>query len=171
MIVVSDTNILSSLAAGDSLGALLRLFARSTLWIPPSVRDELQMGLDKGRTYLEPIFRALTTQQIGVMPLSPEEEQLTQAYPERLNLGERQAIALARTRNAVLLSNDTRALRYCQQQNIHTMNLVGILRLLWVRQILSQDEVRTLITKMEQVENLVLVSAQRAEIFAPRRRT
>src|SRR5207245_8786541 len=64
LIVVSDTNILSSLAAGDSLGALLRLFARSTLWIPPSVQDELQMGLDKGRTYLEPIFRALTTQHI-----------------------------------------------------------------------------------------------------------
>ena len=64
MIVVSDTNILSSLAAGDALPALLRLFARSTLCIPPGVRDELQIGLDKGRTYLEPIFRALTTQQL-----------------------------------------------------------------------------------------------------------
>jgi predicted nucleic acid-binding protein len=63
VIVVSDTNILSSLAAGDSLPALLRLFARSTLCIPPSVRDELQMGLDKGRTYLEPIFRVITAQQ------------------------------------------------------------------------------------------------------------
>lgn len=170
MIVVSDTNILSSLAAGDSLPALLRLFARSTLGIPPSVRDELQMGLDQGRSYLEPIFRAMTTQQLDVMPLSPDAEQLTQAYPERLNLGERQAIALARTRNAIFLSNDTRALRYCQQQSMRTMNLVGILRLLWVRQILSQEEVRTLMTKMEQVENLVLVPAQRTEIFAPRRR-
>lgn len=170
MIVVSDTNILSSLAAGDALRALLRLFARSTLCIPPSVRDELQMGLDKGRTYLEPIFRALTTQHIDVMPLSPDEEQLTQAYPARLNLGERQAMALAQTRHAILLSNDKRALRYCEQQSLRTMNLVGILRLLWVRQILSQDEVRTVITKMEQVENLVLVPAQRTEIFAPRRR-
>jgi hypothetical protein len=71
---------------------------------------------------------------------------------------------------AILLSNDKRALRYCEQQSLRTMNLVGILRLLWVRQILSQDEVRTVITKMEQVENLVLVPAQRTEIFAPRRR-
>ncbi len=52
------------------------------------------MGLDKGRTYLESIFRALTTQKIDVMPLSPDEEQLTQAYPARLDLGERQALAL-----------------------------------------------------------------------------
>ena len=87
------------------------------------------------------------------MPLSPDEERLTQAYPERLNLGERQAMALARTRHAVFLSNDTPTLRYCQQQSRRTMNLGGMLRLLWVRQIWSQDEVRALMTKMEQVEN------------------
>ncbi len=165
MIVVSDTNILSSLAAGDSLPALLQLFARSTLCIPPSVRDELQVGLDKGRIYLEPIFCAITAQHIAVVSLSPDEEQSMHAYPQQLNLGERQAIALAQTRNAVLLSNDRRALRYCQQQNIRTVNLIGILRLLWVRQIVSQDEVQTLMTKMEQVENLVLTPAQRTEIF------
>lgn len=169
MIVVSDTNVLSSLAAGDSLPALLRLFARSTLCIPPSVRDELQVGLDKGKTYLEPIFRAAITQQIDVVPLSPDEEQAMQNYPLRLNLGERQAIALAQTRNAILLSNDRRALRYCQEQHLRTLNLIGILRLCWIRQIMSQDDVRTLIAKMEQVENLVLTPAQRTEIFALRR--
>ena len=170
MTVVSDTNILSSLAAGDSLPALVRLFARSTFCIPPSVRDELQVGLDKGRIYLEPIFNAITAQQIDVIPLSSAEEQSIQSYPRRLNLGERQAIALVQTRNAVLLSNDKRALRYCQQQHLRVVDLVGILRLLWVRQIMSQDEVQTLMTKMEQVENLVLTSAQKQAIFAPRRR-
>ena len=74
MIVVSDTNILSSLAAGDALPALLHVFGRSTFCIPPSVRDELQAGLAKGRTYLEPIFRAITTQQIVVVALSSDEE-------------------------------------------------------------------------------------------------
>lgn len=146
MIVVSDTNILSSLAAGDSLPALLRLFARSQLCIPPSVRDELQVGLDKGRTHPEPIFRAITAQQIVVIPLSSDEEQSMQFYPQRLNLGERQAIALAQTRNAVLLSNDRRALRYCQQQRIRGVDLIGVLRLLWMRQIMSQNEVRVLMT-------------------------
>lgn len=93
-----------------------------------------------------------------------------QFYPQRLNLGERQAIALAQTRNAVLLSNDRRALRYCQQQRIRGVDLIGVLRLLWVRQIISQNEVQALMTKMEQVENLVLTPAQQTEIFTPRRR-
>ena len=93
-----------------------------------------------------------------------------QSYPQRLNLGERQAIALARSRNALLLSNDRRALRYCQEQNIRTVNLVEILRLLWTRNLILQDEVRTLVAKLEQVENLVLTQAQREAIFTPRRR-
>lgn len=169
MIVVSDTNILSSLAAGDSLPLLLKLFARSKFSIPPSVRDELQAGLDKGRSYLQPIFHAIATQQIEAIPLSSDEETALQGYPQRLNLGERQAIALAQSRNALLLSNDSRALRYCQEQNIRTVNLVEILRLLWTRHLISQGEVRTLVAKLEQVENLVLTQAQRGAIFAPRR--
>jgi len=169
VIVVSDTNILSSLAAGGSLPALLQLFKRSTFCIPPSVRDELQAGLAKGRTYLAPVFQAITTQQIVVPALSTEEEHALQQYPQRLNLGERQAIALAHTRNAVVLSNDRRALRYCQEQHIRIVNLVGILRLLWRRHIMSQNEVQALLTKMEQVENLVLTPAQRTEIFVPPR--
>ncbi len=167
MIVVSDTNILSSLAAGDSLPLLLTLFARSKVGIPPSVRDELQVGLARGRNYLGPIFQAIALQQLEVIPLSEDEEQTMSGFPQRLNLGERQAIALARSRNALLLSNDNRALRYCQEQRIHTLNLVEILRLLWTRRLLSQDEVRRGIAKLEEVENLVLTPAQREAIFAP----
>jgi predicted nucleic acid-binding protein len=166
VIVVSDTNILSSLAAGDSLPALLCLFRRSTFCIPPGVHDELQAGVAKGRSYLEPVSQAITTQQIVVVALSADEERALQQYPQRLNVGERQAIALAQTRKAVILTNDRRALRYCQQENIRAVNLIGILRLLWRRHVLSQTEVQTLLTKMEQVENLVLTPAQRAEIFA-----
>jgi predicted nucleic acid-binding protein len=101
-----------------------------------------------------------------VVALSSDEEHALPGYPQRLNLGERQAIALAQTRNAVVLSNDRRALRYCHQQNIRVVNLIGILRLLWRRQVMSQNEVQTLLTKMEQVENLVFTPAQRTEIFA-----
>jgi predicted nucleic acid-binding protein len=169
VIVVSDTNILSSLAAGDALPALLHLFRRSTFCIPPGVRDELQAGLAKGRPYLEPIFGAIATQRIVVIALSGDEEQALRTYPQRLNLGERQAIALAQTRNAIVLSNDRRALRYCQQQNIRVVNLTGILRLLWRRQVMSQNEVQTTLAKMEQVENLVLTPAQWTAIFAPPR--
>jgi predicted nucleic acid-binding protein len=170
-VVISDTNVLSSLAAGDGLPILLALFTRSPLIIPPSVHQELQVGLERSKTYLAPVIQAIVAQQIVVIPLSANEEQLMEHHPHKLNIGERQAIALAQTRQAILLSNDKRATRYCQQNAIRVLNLPDILRLLWVRRIASQDDVRTLIVKMEQVENLMLTETQRREIFAPRAHT
>jgi len=49
------------------------------------VTDELQTGLDKGRSYLGPIFHAIAAQQIEVIPLSSDEEKAMQGYPQRLN--------------------------------------------------------------------------------------
>ena len=166
MIVISDTNVLSSLAAGDSFPVLLRLFARSKLAIPPCVQRELQAGLEQGNIYLQPIIQAVLTQKIEVVPLSAEAEQLAFGYPAKLDEGEREAIALAQTRKAILLSNDRAAIRYCQQHSIRVIGLVTILRLLWT-DVMLQDEVRGLIEKMAQVENLSLTLQQVTEIFAP----
>jgi predicted nucleic acid-binding protein len=135
------------------------------------VHQELLTGLERGKTHLEPVIQAITEQEIEVLALSPDEEQLTQDHPRKLNTGERQAIALAQMRKATLLCNDKRAIRYCQQLGISTVNLANILRLLWIRQLMSKSDVRAVIAKMEQVENLTLTSAQRMEIFAPHRRT
>jgi predicted nucleic acid-binding protein len=104
VIIVSDTNILSSLAAGDALPVLLRLFVRSTICIPPGVHQELQAGLERGKTYLEPVIQAIKTRHIEVVPLPSEEEQLTLSSPLKLNVGERQAIALAQICKASRIS-------------------------------------------------------------------
>lgn len=74
MIVISDTNILSSLAAGDALATLRRLYPKSRLLIPPTVQQELQSGFDRGKTYLQPVLQAIAKQQIEVVSLSAEEE-------------------------------------------------------------------------------------------------
>ena len=169
MIVVSDTNILSSLAAGEAFPALLQLFAPSVLWIPPAVFQELLAGMDSEKTYLAPVFQAIAVQQIVVMGLSPSEEQLLQHYPPRLNLGECQAIALIQTHKALLLSNDKRAIRYCQSQNLPVLNLENILRRLWVRKILTRTKVKEIIEQMACVEQLVIPPERQAVIFAPNR--
>ena len=169
MIVVSDTNILSSLAAGEAFPALCQLFAPSSLWIPAAVFQELVAGLDNGKTYLAPIFQAIAEQQIIVLALSAKEEQLLTHYPPRLNLGECQALALIQTHKALLLSNDKRAIRYCQSQNLPVLNLENILRQLWVRKILTRAKVNQIIEQMAHVEQLVIPTERQAAIFAPQR--
>lgn len=166
MIVVSDTNILSSFAAGDSLPQLLQLFSRSKLVIPPAVQQELQMGMDMGEKHLDPILQAIAAKQIEVLSLSAEEEALTYSFPLNLNEGERQAIAISQMRKATLLCNDKQAIRYCQQRRITVLNLVDLLRRLWVKQVRTPDEVRMMIEKMEETEGLALTPRQVDEIFA-----
>jgi predicted nucleic acid-binding protein len=96
---------------------------------------------------------------------------LAQSLPRKLNIGECEAIAMAKTRGAPLLSNDKRAIRYCQQYNIEVLDLVTILNLLWTRQIISKKQVEVLIQSMEKVEGLTLNQVQRQRVFAsPTRR-
>lgn len=170
MIVISDTNILSSLAAATAFDTLFQLFTQSELCIPPAVVHELQAGIDKGKPYLAPVLEAITTQKIVVIALSSREEQLIQQYPPRLNLGECEAIALAQTHNGLLLSNDKRAVHYCQNQGIRVLNLENILRELWVRKILSRTEVKQVIEQIAHVERLVISPQRQTVIFARRRK-
>jgi predicted nucleic acid-binding protein len=130
MIVISDTNVLSSLAAGDCLPALSQLYKHARLILPPTVRQELQEGLDRGKTYLQPVIQAIAAQEIEVISLSAEEELRTFLYPANLDAGEREAIALAQTRNALLLSNDGDAIRYGKQRKLKVVSLPNLLRLL-----------------------------------------
>lgn len=167
MIVISDTNILSSLAAGDALVALVTLYKQPRLIIPPAVLTELQAGLAAGKAHLQLVLAAVQLRQIEVLALSAEEERLTFTYPGKLGAGEREALALAQSRRALLLTNDGEALRYCLQRKLKAVGLNNLLRSFWTANVLSPAEVRALIARMEQVEGLRLKPAQLAKIFAP----
>jgi len=168
--IVSDTNILSSLAAVNALALLQQLFARPILSIPPAVRDELRKAVDRGKTYLEPLVMAITAGEILLLELTEDEQSLTATLPRNLNTGEREAIALCQQRRLPLLSNDRRAICYCQANGIDAVGLPDLLRLFWTRQLITRVEVEHLISRMEQVERLTLSEEQRAAIFAPQRR-
>ncbi len=164
MLVISDTNILSSLAACDALSCLFRLFPDTIIYIPPTVHQELQIGLENGKRYLNLVL--LATHQIQVLHLLELEQQMIKSLPNKLNRGECEAIALAKNRQALLLCNDKRAIRYCQEEEIESINLPYLLRLFWTRKILSKVQVKELIERMEQVENLVLKQSVYAKIFS-----
>lgn len=169
MIVVSDTNMLSSFAAADALPVLLRLFVKTEIYIPSAVLEELKVAIQHGRSYLNVILQAIADQQIILLPLTYAENQVLTLLPRRLNAGERQAIVLAQTRKGVLLSNDKRAVNYCVQQGIQVIDLVDALRLLWIRKILSRNEIQQLIERMVLIERLTLTPEQLSIIFAPYR--
>jgi len=168
MIVVSDTNILSSLAAAEALHYLFQLFSKADICIPPSVQRELQIGLDRQQLHLTSVLHAINTEQIHVIALSVQEQQISENLPRQLNRGECEAIALSQHRNVPLLSNDKRAIRYCLDIGIAALDLPAILNLLWTQRTLTKAQIHLLIQKMAVGEQLVLSDAQRQRVFASR---
>jgi predicted nucleic acid-binding protein len=168
VLIISDTNILGSFAAGEALPLLFRLFSNTTIQIPPAVRQELQTGLTYGQTHLESILQAIDGRKLQILHLSENEQSWAHGLPKKLNAGEREAIALSKNRQGQLLSNDKQVVRYCRQNNIKIADLPLLLRLLWTRKIVSQDQVRTIIDKMKDVENLQMSQKTLAIIFALR---
>jgi len=171
MTVVSDTNILASLAAATAYPLLHQLFPHSPLLIPLEVQYELQSGLERGKQYLTPVLDAIQSKAITLVLLNELEFAQIQTLPEKLHQGERAAIIIAQTRHALLLSNDRAALRYCRANQIEALDLPLVLRLLWTRHVVSRGEVLAYIEQMEQIENLILKPEIRERIFAPSRST
>lgn len=166
MLIVSDTNILSSLAAGEALHLLFRLFPAKAIHIPPAVQYELSTGLARGRLHVEAVLHEIDNGKLQILHLTNKEQTLAKGLPTKLNAGEREAIALSKNRKGRLLSNDQRAVRYCRQNNITVMDLPLVLHLLWARKIVSQDQIKGILEKMKAVENLQLSPKALTFIFA-----
>lgn len=167
MIVISDTNILSSLASADAFELLLQLFSRAEICIPPAVHQELKVGLSRKQFHLEAVLQAIDNNQLQILELSSKEQSLAQSLPRKLNAGESEAIALCQNRTLPLLSNDKRAIRYCNNNGINVTDLPTVLNLLWTRGVIKKKDIDVLIDKMERRENLKLTSSQRTKVFAP----
>ena len=167
MPVVSDANILSSLAAADALDLLAQLFRGDQIFIPQAVEQELQAGLIHGAFYLQRIFQAIHNREIQILHLTESEQTLTTELPHKLHAGEKEGIVLCQLHSYLFLSNDRRATQYCQATGIKTINLEALLRALWVHQLQSQQDVNALIQTMQSIERLVITQEQLMKIFAP----
>ncbi|MFZ1267670.1 MAG: hypothetical protein WBV59_04770 [Anaerolineae bacterium] len=137
------------------------------VFIPPAVKREIEAGLARHVRHLQSVLDMMTQGLIGVLDLTPEDQVRLHLLPPSFGLGEREAVALCQRLNAVLLCNDHQVLQYCAHQSIPTLDLPTLLRLLWLKDIVSQAKVRTMIARMEKAEHLVLRNADR--IFTQRR--
>ncbi len=167
MVIVSDTNLLSSLAAANALFLLLQLFPDDTIHIPPAVEQELQTALAFGKQHIKRVFATLERGTFHRIELTIEERLRLTTLPRQLHAGEREGIVLCQARKVLFLCNDGRAIRYCKANSIKAIDLPTILRLFWIRQVTTKDRVKALIEEMVQIERLTLSDSQRTMIFAP----
>jgi hypothetical protein len=95
-----------------------------------------------------------------------EEAAFGNALLGALGAGERQSLAIAKAREGILLTNESRVAHCCRQHRISCARLPDILRALWVEGIATKQEAQTIIQELQIKDRMQFKQATLAAIFA-----
>lgn len=161
--ILSDTNILSTFAKVGQLSLLLRLFVGDQIGIVPAVYEELQDGVSKGYVLLQAIVELVQQGHIALLVPSAQEVFEMGLLPDSFDAGERETMAVARSRGYRILTNETHVKNWCKRTGIGYWDLPGLLRALWRTNLLTREQVQGLIEQIEIRDRIVFKN--REQIF------
>ena len=149
-----DTDVLSTFAKIERLPLLFSVFDQETLNIASAVENEIKRGISKGFRFFDEFVTLQTQGRIRTYHPTSVDRAFMRSLPQTLNAGERESMATCKRLTATFASNEGRVMHHCQANGIHCLNLVDILRLLWELKILTQTDVRKVITEIETEDRL-----------------
>lgn len=152
MIYICDTDVLSAFGKADAVKLLKKLFGK--IYVPPAVFQELVRTKQFGYVFVDSILG-----EVDILTLSEEEFKQFEVILESetsLHVGELQGIVLCRFREGILLTNDRLVKTYCGREDIQYLDLEEILRSMRIKNILSRDELTTIIDKIEKEDKTII---------------
>lgn len=152
--VFVDTDVLSIFAKIERLPLLFAVFDQEMLNIAEAVENEVKRGVSKGFSFSDDIIALQTQGQIRTYHTTLADQEFMSSLPQTLGAGESESMALCKRFTATFASNERRVMHYCKANEIHCIDLVRILRAFWELQILSQTDVRKVITEIETEDQL-----------------
>lgn len=159
-----DTNILSTFAKINQMALLLQLFARDKMAVVPAVYEELQEGIRRGHTALQAANACIQQDTITILTPNAQEIFDKDALPRSFDAGERETIAVARSRGYAILTNETHVKTWCERGGVLYWDLPRILRASWRTGLRTKAQVRELVKQIE-IKDRVIFKNQEA-IFA-----
>jgi len=153
--VLADTNILSTFAQIDQLSLLLRLFGNQRVGVVPAVYAEFQAGVKKGYTDLQTVVKLIQQGRIDLVTPNAQEVFQQDLLPASFDAGERETLAVAKSRGHAILTNETQVKNWCNRERIEYWDLPGLLRALWRINLVTREQVRSLIDQIEARDRIV----------------
>ena len=151
--VILDCDIASCLAKINRIDLLGIAFPDFDLYITESVSIELLRASQAGFSFPDRIFKS-----IPVISLNQDERIMLQDIPKNrsIHFGEAEGLIISKNRNAIFLTNDSRAVRYCRDNDTKVLDLRDILLLLFKRRALTREEMKDLIRDIEDMDNITI---------------
>jgi predicted nucleic acid-binding protein len=154
-IVVMDCDLISSFAKINRIDLLETLFPDAQLAITASVYNELLKTKEYGFDFLDKIIQS----NVGLINMQKEERSVFEDFLQdyRIHLGEAEGIAIAKCRDGVFMTNDSRAVRFCEEKGVKVLNLKDVLRKIAVDGIVDKGEMLKLIRGIENKDRTYIV--------------
>ena len=150
MMVILDCDIASTLAKVDHLDLLKKAFPESDVSITNSVYIELLRAKKAGFSFPDKIFKS-----IPILLMEKEELDLFQSLSQEsfIHFGEAEALSIAKHRNAIFLTNDSRLVRFCEEEGILMLNLWDLLYFIAIKGLVALSEMKVLLLEIETKDN------------------
>ncbi len=154
MSFISNTTVLSNFAEIGAFDMLRRLYRE--LFLTTEVFQEIRDGLDDGYRFYEEVIRCLDPAArpgwLRLTSLAHDEEiELFSKMPAHLHQGEAASLAIAQSRDWVLLTDDRSARRYALEHGIKLSGTLGCLALGVKRQLWTLKEGNDRLAEMIEV--------------------
>jgi len=154
-IVVLDCDLTSTFAKVNRIDLLEKLFSDDQLVITASVYNELLEVKQYGFDFPDKVMQS----SIGLSNIQREERGIFEDFLQdyRIHLGEAEGIAIAKCRNGVFITNDSRAVEFCKEKGVKVLNLKDILRRISVEKIINKEEMVKLIEDIEDKDRTFII--------------
>ena len=131
----SKISFITAIFSRFHLLSLARPLGHSKLSAPrPDSRNHtayFKDARDKRYDFVELIFELLQSGKLKILPLEEDEYMLMLQLPKYFGKGELDSIAICTRRNYILLSNERKVIKFCEENEIDYFDLNGILKALW----------------------------------------
>jgi len=156
-VVILDCNLISSFAKINRIDLLEKLFPDARLVITASVYNELLKTKEYGFDFSDEIIQS----DIGLINIRKEERSVFEDFLQdyRIHLGEAEGIAIAKCRDGVFMTNDSRAVRFCEEKGVMVLNLKDVLRKIAADEMVNKDEMLKLIKGIENEDRTFIIGA------------
>ena len=156
--IVLDTDILSCFSKIKKFDLLEKLF-KAQFYIPPRVYEEILRAKEKGYDFVNYAIKLIDNEKIRIATLNETEISIVKelAKKRKLGFGEIEAMALAKNRGWILLSNDKVVEKVAREIGIDVFNIEDLLSAMIEFEIIRDKiELKGIIEEIETKDRIVI---------------
>ncbi len=153
MSVVCDTDVLSALAKIDGLKLLSELFPKREIVTTNGVYEELIYIKQAGYDFVDRIIDF-----VEIISMNAKEQKKYHSFLTSTSFGkgELQCISICISRKYPFITNDKKAKRFAEKNEVIAWDIPDIMKALWKTGIRSKEEVRGIMDDLEIKDMMII---------------